>query len=73
MNDERKYIMMKYYLTGNKKTGFNVVEVATEYTIMTYFNENEARKFMKFLNRGGSWNGWTPSFFLIKMPEIKEI
>lgn len=39
-------------------------EGASELSIGTYVFEDEARKYMKFLNRGGGFDGFTPEFML---------
>lgn len=41
-----------------------VMENATEQLIQAFEFEDEARKYTKFLNRGGAFDGWTPSFIL---------
>lgn len=43
---------------------FCVKEQATDYIIKTFDNREEAKKVMKFLNLGGGFSGWTPSFLL---------
>lgn len=46
-----------------------VTEKDTEQTIKVFFFQDEARRFMKFLNRGGGFDGWTPAFMLREMPK----
>jgi hypothetical protein len=41
-----------------------VYEVPTEQTVKTFLDQKEAKKFMRHLNLGGGFSGWTPSFFL---------
>jgi hypothetical protein len=41
-----------------------VEEKATGYIIEAYNTQEEAKKKMKFLNLGGSFDGFTPSFVL---------
>lgn len=41
-----------------------VMENQTEQLIEAFEFEDEARKYAKFLNRGGAFDGWTPSFIL---------
>ena len=41
-----------------------VMENQTEQLIEAFEFEDEARKYTKFLNRGGAFAGWTPSFIL---------
>lgn len=39
-------------------------ELKEEYDIKTFTNKEDAKKFSRFLNLGGGFDGWTPSFFL---------
>ncbi|CAB4162367.1 hypothetical protein UFOVP787_34 [uncultured Caudovirales phage] len=57
---------MNYKLTENTKDKniYDVFEASTEQVIASFSEHNEARKLMRFLNLGGSFDGWTPSFFL---------
>ena len=41
-----------------------VEEKATGYHIRSFNKQDEAKKYMKFLNLGGAFSGWTPSFIL---------
>lgn len=43
---------------------FFVEERATEYIIKSFNSREEAKKYMKFLNLGGGFAGFTPAFFL---------
>lgn len=43
---------------------FGVYEIATEQVIKTFTDRNEARKFLRHVNLGGGFNGWTPTFFM---------
>lgn len=55
---------MNYNLVENKvKSVYDVVETATDQVIYTS-NEKDARLFMRHLNLGGGFDGWTPSFLL---------
>ena len=61
---------MNYNLIeGKYKSLYDVVETATDQVIYSS-NEKDARMFMRHLNLGGGFDGWTPSFLLkkIKMP-----
>lgn len=49
---------------------FNIWENPTEQVIRSFKDNAEARKFLRHLNLGGGFDGWTPSFFL-KLFEIK--
>ena len=48
-----------------------VQEHSTDHIINFFDTKEKAREFMKFLNKGGSWAGWTPAFFL-KTKEINK-
>lgn len=43
---------------------FGIYEIATEQVIKTFTDRNEARKFLRHVNLGGGFNGWTPTFFM---------
>lgn len=43
---------------------FGVYEIATEQVIKTFKDKTEARKFLRHVNLGGGFNGWTPTFFM---------
>jgi hypothetical protein len=46
------------------ENGVSVIETATEQVIKKFDNLNSARKFMRHLNLGGAFDGWSPSFIL---------
>lgn len=46
---------------------FNIFETSTNHIIKTFFFQEDAEDYLKFLNRGGAFNGWTPSFILRKV------
>jgi len=52
-----------YKVVENNKT-YSVEEKATGYIIRTFKSQKEAKEYMKFLNLGGGFSGWTPSFIL---------
>ncbi len=52
------------YKIVEKDGKFSILETATEYTIKTFETREEAKKVMKFLNLGGGFAGFTPSFIL---------
>lgn len=54
---------MNYNMVENKNKMYDVVETATDQVIYTS-NEKDARLFMRHLNLGGGFDGWTPSFLL---------
>lgn len=41
-----------------------VFENNTEQVINSFYFEDEAKEYIKFLNDGGAFNGWTPAFVL---------
>lgn len=43
---------------------YSVVEYLTEQTVGKFSDKLEARKFLRHLNLGGGFDGWTPSFFI---------
>jgi hypothetical protein len=43
---------------------FVIEEKNTGHLIRAFDNYNEAKKYMKFLNLGGAFSGWTPTFIL---------
>ena len=47
----------------NKKI-YYVKETTTDLNIKAFKEFSEARKYMKFLNLGGSFDGFTPAFIL---------
>lgn len=47
---------------------FYVKETVTDQIIKCFQAKEPARKFMKHLNFGGGFDGWTPIFFLKKIP-----
>lgn len=46
------------------KSVYYVKETTTNQNIKTFYDYNEAKKYMKFLNLGGAFDGFTPSFIL---------
>ena len=50
------------YKIVEQKNTYNIYEIATEQTVKTFTNYSEARKFLRHLNLGGGFNGWSPSF-----------
>lgn len=62
-----------YKLEKNKSTKiFEVIEVASETVISNFKTYDEARMFYRTLKsgKGFSSGGWTPSFFLVKVPKV---
>jgi hypothetical protein len=52
------------YKIIEKNGKFSVEERSTQYIIKTFNTREDAKKFMKFLNLGGGFAGFTPSFIL---------
>jgi uncharacterized FlaG/YvyC family protein len=67
---------MNYNLVeGKNKSMYDVLETTTNQVIKSFPGDKflEARKFMRHLNLGGGFDGFTPSFLLknIKIPAEK--
>jgi hypothetical protein len=43
---------------------WSVVEQSTDHVIAIFIEKDEAKKFMRTLNFGAVFDGWTPAFFL---------
>ena len=58
---------MNYNLVEGKadKSTYEVIETTTDQVIKSFPGDKfiEARAFMRHLNLGGGFDGWTPSFF----------
>ena len=52
------------YKIINEANKFVVFEVQTEQPIKAFDKKSDAKQFLKHLNFGGGFDGWTPSFFL---------
>lgn len=50
-------------------SNFTVVETTTEQIINTFSTMKEAKNYMRYLNLGGGFDGWTPQFMLKKVVE----
>lgn len=61
---------MKYQIkvikTDDNEFFHSVFENATGLTIKSFFFEDDAENYMKFLENGGVFNGFTPAFILNK-------
>ncbi len=51
---------------GEDKALYYIKEVKTDQVIKAFRSFSDARKFLKFLNSGGGFSGWTPSFLLTR-------
>lgn len=65
--------MRNYEVILNEDFSWSVCETATDQGIKTFFFEEDARKFAKFLNRGGAFDGWTPAFMMINVAPMMNI
>jgi hypothetical protein len=65
---------MNYKIIDSKDipTCFDVVETATNVIVKTFPLYQDARKFLRHLNLGGAFDGWTPMFMVKKFPIPKE-
>lgn len=52
------------YKVIEKGGKFHIEERATEYIIKSFDTREDAKKYMKFLNLGGAFAGWSPKFIL---------
>jgi hypothetical protein len=52
---------------------YYVKETTTEQIIKCFSDKEPARQFMKHLNFGGGFDGWTPMFFLKKFKNMGQI
>jgi len=54
---------------GQDKSKYDVLEETTGQVIKSFAGDkfSEARAFMRHLNLGGGFDGWTPSFLLKKI------
>jgi len=60
---------MNNYSMKKKSKEYTIVENQTGHKVYTGKKKGEAYKHLTFLNMGGAFDGWTPSFFLIPVPE----
>ena len=50
-----------------------VMENQTDQLIRAFEFEDEAKKYNKFLNRGGAFDGYTPSFILQEVASLIDV
>ena len=65
---------MNYNLVeGKDKSMYDVLEETTNQVIKSFPGDKflEARALMRHLNLGGGFDGWTPSFLLVKVKVYK--
>ena len=58
---------MNYKLAVDNDKLVSVVETSTQSTIKTFFELKEAKEFLRHLNLGGGFDGFTPNFLLKKV------
>lgn len=59
---------MSYRVSKVKGTNtYNIVEKSSELVVQTMDDEKEARKLCRSLNLGAGFNGFTPTFFTIRL------
>jgi diaminopimelate decarboxylase len=56
---------MNYKIISTKSQHL-VFEKQTSQVVRMFKTRSEAREYLKFLNLGGGWGGWTPNFILEK-------
>jgi hypothetical protein len=54
------------YKIIEKAGKFSVMEKPTEQSVGKFENREEAREFLRHLNFGGGFDGWTPTFMMKK-------
>jgi hypothetical protein len=62
---------MSYYIK-QQDAKYQIVEKGTELVVQEFVDKDKARARQRHLNLGGGFNGFTPEFFCVKYPEIKE-
>jgi hypothetical protein len=60
--------MMNYRVVEG--TNYTVIETATEQIIKTFKTLKEAKSYMRSLNLGSGFDGWTPRFMLKKVADM---
>lgn len=60
---------MSGYSIETKNKEHTIIEKSTGHRVFNSTNKRTAHKKLAFFNMGGGFDGWTPSFFLIKIPE----
>ena len=66
--------MVYNLVEGKNKSMYDILETTTDQVIMSFPGDKflEARAFMRHLNLGGAFDGWTPSFLLKKLTDAKK-
>jgi uncharacterized protein YlbG (UPF0298 family) len=55
------------YKIVNKKNKFCVLETQTDQIVKVCDTVQKAKKYVKHLNLGGGFDGWSPSFIQVKI------
>jgi hypothetical protein len=57
--------MVYNLVEGQNKSMYDIIETTTNQVIRSFSGDKflEARTFMRHLNLGGGFDGWTPTFF----------
>ena len=63
---------MNYMIINNSDNLFNVIETATSQVIKTFMDQKEAKDYMRFLNLGGAFDGFTPNFLVKKVKNFEK-
>jgi hypothetical protein len=63
---------MNYKIINNSDNLFNVIETATSQIIKSFEDQKEAKDYMRFLNLGGAFDGFTPSFLAKKLKPLEK-
>ena len=61
---------MNYKLITNPGHFFDVLETTTNQIVFTSAEHSKAKEFLRHLNLGGGFDGYTPSFFMKKIKNI---
>ena len=57
--------------SGYAHPTYEVVETGPRQIIKSDMRKEEAKALARHLNMGGGFDGWTPAFFLERIPQIK--
>lgn len=65
---------MSNYTIETTQGKHNIIEKPTGHKVGSNGNKRAAHKKLAFLNMGGAFDGWTPSFFLIDVviPDVSD-
>jgi len=63
-------VKIKRYELRNSGKSWEVYEKSTDQVLSVEKDRKEASRIMKFLDGGGAFNGFTPSFLLVEVANI---